>query len=87
MDVDRPFNSSFSTAKGGQSSQKDAKNRNRASNQKKRLTVDKPPVSEAKRYFGCRLCTSPLRSNHNTSRSGIRESVKKSGPPRRWIRL
>jgi hypothetical protein len=44
-------------------------------------------VPEAQDYPGCRLRTSPLRSHHNSRNNGISESMKKTGPPRRWIRL
>src|SRR5439155_18264739 len=44
-------------------------------------------LREAQRYSGCRVRASPLRSHHNTRKNGISESVKKRGPPRRWIRL
>ena len=44
-------------------------------------------LREAERYSGCRVRMSPLRSHHNTRKNGINESMKKRGPPRRWIRL
>ena len=44
-------------------------------------------LREAQCYSGCPVRTSPLRSHHNTRKSGISESTKKSGPPRRWMRL
>ena len=49
----------------------------------KKAQRGKSKVSEAERYFGSRVCTSPLRSNHNTRRNGISEGTKKTRPPRR----
>jgi hypothetical protein len=54
---------------------------------KRSIKSEVRPIHEAQRYSDCWVRASPLRSHHNTRKSGISESMKKSGPPRRWIRL
>src|SRR6266566_4720586 len=70
--------SSVPTAKGGQSTQKSSEKK-KESVEAKEAQRGKSQVSEAQRYFGSRVCTSPLRSNHNTRRNGISENMKNRG--------
>ena len=71
----------FLRQKATKVSKKAAKRKKRPSKQI-RLSVASYRFLRLSAIFGSRVCTSPLRSHHNTRKKGINESTKKTGPPR-----